>query len=134
MTDYVNRQRQEYDAEAILVTAGAVTATFAAKAAPSNEVHVGENVLVEAVVQVRGAVANADNTLDLVVQESDAEGGTYAAVQGGAFPQLTDGDASGGTYRIQFRTTKPWVSIAGTIAGTTPSFGDTEVFIVGGAK
>ena len=127
MADYLNRQRQTYDAEGVLITAGAITASVAVKVGVNQEVNVGENVLLEAVLQVRGTVSGTSPTLDVSVQESDTEGGTYTAIPGASFVQKT----AVGEERIAFRTTKAWVCTVITAGGTTPSFGDTEAFIAG---
>jgi hypothetical protein len=124
----MTRMRSTYDAEAVILTAGIVNANIAAGAGLSNEVNVGEGVLMEAVIQARGAVTGTTPTLTAKVQEAAAAGGSYTDVAGGNFPVV---NASGNEYRIAFRTTKPWVALAITVGGTTPVFNDVECFIVG---
>lgn len=125
MTDYVNRQRQEYDADAVLLAAATKTASENGAG-----VHVGENAELEAQLQVRGAVSGTTPTLDVTIEEdTDAAFGSPTTIA--TFTQAT---ATGVDERKKFRTSKPYVRAVATIGGTTPSFGDTECFLIGGGK
>lgn len=130
MGTYNHRKPQGYDAQQVLLDAGAVTANITAGAGASNVVRIGVNVPLEIVAQVRGTVGGTTPTLDLKIQES-SDGTTFTDVVSGAISQFT----AAGEKRVIVRTTKEYVSVAGTIGGTgTPSFGDTEVFIVSPSK
>lgn len=121
LPDYTNRQREGYDAEAVLLAA--VTLTAANDGAQSS-VDIGENVDIEVVAQVRGAVNNADNTLDIVIEESDDDV-TFTTL--GSFVQMDN--TTPNEQRQVFKTTKRYVRANPTAAGTGVSFGDTEIFI-----
>lgn len=123
MGDYVHRNPEAYDGEQAVVEAATITANIAAGAAGSNEVNVGENMDLEIKLQVRGTVSGTSPTLDVAVHEADAEGGSYSLLA--AFAQQN----AAGEWVLKCRTTKPWIAGVVTVGGTTPSFGDTEVFI-----
>lgn len=71
-----------------------------------------------AAIQV-GTVSGTSPTLDVKVQESDTSGGTYADIAGATFTQVT---ASNKSQVINFKRSKRFCKLIGTIAGTTPSF------------
>lgn len=120
MDDYVNRQRQGYDVDAVLhgpITALTTTATGSA-------VLVGENVELDIVSRVGGAVSGTSPTLNVTVQcASDAAFTTPVPL--GAIQE----QSAAGVARGMFRTSEKYVRAVLTVAGTNPSFGDTEVFI-----
>lgn len=120
MNDYVNRNRQGYDVDAALVPAATITTT-----ANGDGVYIGENVDLDVVLQVRGTVSGTTPTLDVTLEESD-DNSSFTAIPGAAFTQAT---ATGVNERIKCLTTKSYVRAVKTVGGTTPSFGDTEVFI-----
>lgn len=67
---------------------------------------------------------NADNTLDVKLQESDTSGGTFTDITGAAFTQVlgTGGaDVISGVV-VDLKSAKRFIRAAWTIAGTTPSF------------
>ena len=66
-----------------------------------------------------GAISGTSPTLDVKVQESDTSGGTYTDIPGAAFPQVTVANKS---HIINFKRSKRFCRLLGTIAGTTPSF------------
>lgn len=68
------------------------------------------------------ATAGSTPTLDVKLQHSDTQGGTYTDVTDGAFAQVTD---TAGHQKLVLRTDllKPWVKAVGTLGGTsTPTF------------
>lgn len=67
---------------------------------------------------------NADNTLDVKIQESLVSGSGYADISGATFAQVlgTGGTDALADYVIDFKIAKPFIRIIGTIAGSTPSF------------
>ena len=126
LPDYTDRNRETYDSEQVILTAGTITANVAAGAGVSTPVNLGTNVSFEAKLQVRGAVT-ASKTLDVSVHESATEGGTYTLVEGCSFTQQT---VTGADLTIQGRTTHPWVAAKVVVSGGSESFADTECFIV----
>jgi hypothetical protein len=67
---------------------------------------------------------NADNTLIVTLEESDASGSGYAAISGATFSTVL---GTGGVdvledLPIDFKIRKRYIRAIGTIAGTTPSF------------
>jgi len=102
-------------------------------------VYVGADRLVQAELRVAGAVTGTTPTLDLKLQSS-ADGSTsWADIPGGAFPQRTTSDISGGgavpgsgPNRIAFLVPsgRPYVRLVKTIGGTaTPTFTSTSVLL-----
>lgn len=74
-------------------------------------------------VSAKGS-GNADNTLDVKLQESDTSGGTYTDISGASFPQVLGSggsDVSSGIV-VDLKTTKRWIRANWTVAGTTPSY------------
>ena len=124
MGTYIHRKPQGYDAQQVLLDAGTVTANIASGAGASNVVNIGVNMELCITAQVRGAVSGTSPTLDLKIQES-SDGTNFTDVESGAITRFT----AAGEKRVRIRTTKTYVSVAATVGGTTPSFGDTEVFI-----
>jgi hypothetical protein len=60
-------------------------------------------------------------TLDVTITASDTSGGTYTAISGAAFTQVT-GTASQQKLAISKDDVKRYLKVAYTISGTTPSF------------
>jgi len=116
MGDYVNRQRQGYDAEQVLIASATKTASET-----GSGIHVGENVELDVEVNVRGTVSGTSPTLDVVIEESD-DNITFTTLH--TFAQIT----AAGLAKALMRTTKQYVRADLTIGGTTPSFGGLEVF------
>ena len=125
MGDYIHGKPQGYDAQQVLLDAGSVSANITVAVGASNAVKIGTNVELEIVAQVRGTVTGTSPTLDLKIQESADGVSSFTDVQSGAISQFT----TAGEKRVRVRTTKPYVSVVGTVGGTTPVFPDTEVFI-----
>lgn len=120
MVDYVNRQREQYDGEAVLVAAGTYTATET-----GTGIRVAENNELEVKLQVRGTVSGTGQTLDVTIEEDvDMAFGSPTVIA--TFPQVN----SVTELTQMMRTTKGYIRAVATIAGTTPSFGDTEIFLV----
>lgn len=69
-------------------------------------------------VQEVGAVSGTTPTLDTKVQES-SDNSTWTDITGATFTQVT---ASNKSQAINFKRTKRYTRLVGTIAGTTPSF------------
>lgn len=66
---------------------------------------------------------NADNTLDVKLQESTTSGGAYTDITGATFTQVDD--TAGGAIEgiaVDMNKVKGFIKAVGTIAGTTPSF------------
>ena len=64
---------------------------------------------------------DADETLDVTIEEGDTLGGSYTAISGAAFTQHAQAD--GAKFEtIHFKTLKRFVRAVATIAGTTPEF------------
>jgi hypothetical protein len=70
-------------------------------------------------------------TLDVAIEESTASGGTYTAIPGATFPQIT---TASHLRCINFKRTKRYVRATGTLGGTSPTctygvivFGEKEV-------
>ena len=69
------------------------------------------------------ASAGTNPTLDIKVQGSDTQGGTYADISGAAFTRVTDAAASQQTLVISKSENPRWFRIVYTIGGTSsPSF------------
>ncbi len=66
-----------------------------------------------------GTVSGTSPTLDVKVQECDTSGGTYSDITGATFTQIT---ASNKSQIINFKRSKRFCRLLGTIAGTSPSF------------
>jgi len=67
-------------------------------------------------------IADALNTLDVIIQVSDDEDG--ATVQDTfTLPQITGAAAAPKVYRITFKTPHRYRNATLTVAGTTPNFG-----------
>jgi hypothetical protein len=66
-----------------------------------------------------GTVSGTSPTLDVTIEESTASGGTYTAITGAAFTQITN---SSHLLIINFKRSKRFVRAVATIAGTSPSF------------
>lgn len=122
MDDYVNRQRQGYDAEASLDSSAALIATSTGSA-----IDIGENVELDVVAQVRGAISGTSPTVDVTI-ECASDAAFSAPVVIATFNQIDD-SATPVAQRQMCRTTERYVRSVATVAGTTPSFGDFEVFI-----
>ena len=60
-------------------------------------------------------------TLDVKVQDSDTDGGTYGDLSGAAFTQVTD-SASMQVITFSKDEAKPYIKIVQTVGGSTPSF------------
>lgn len=119
MDDYVNRQRQGYDADAVLHGPIANLTASANGAA----LLVGENVELDIVSRVGGVVGGTTPTLDVSI-ECSADGSTGWAAVGSVGQQTDTGSARG-----MCRTTEKYVRAVLTVGGTSPDFADVEVFI-----
>jgi uncharacterized protein YcsI (UPF0317 family) len=84
-----------------------------------------------------GTVTGTTPTLDVKLESSSTVGGTYAAITGATFTQVT------GTPSTATATQKVGVSLRGkagfiravaTIAGTSPVFPASVVFVLSGAE
>ena len=73
-----------------------------------------------------GAVTGTSPTCDLKLTESDTSGGTYTDISGATAAQIT----ATALKEINFDVgaSKRFIKVAGTIAGTTPSFTIAELF------
>ena len=60
-------------------------------------------------------------TLDVKVQDSDTDGGTYGDLSGAAFTQVTD-SASMQVITFSKDEAKRYIKIVQTVGGSTPSF------------
>ena len=122
MDDYVNRQRQGYDADAVMHGPIAnLTASVNGAA-----LLVGENVELDVVARVGGAIGGTSPTLDVTI-ECSADGSTGWA-QVGAIGQIDDSE-SPTVARGMARTTEKYVRAVLTTGGTSPDFADVEVYI-----
>ena len=120
LPDMQVRKRGTYDVLAVLIAAATITAS-----ANGTGIEVGKGSTFQVAVDVRGAVSGTDQTLDVKIEESD-DNSTYTEVM--KFPQI---DAAGRT-QLAVQVTGKYVRAVVTIGGTdTPSFGDTEVFVLG---
>jgi hypothetical protein len=81
---------------------------------------VGEGAELRVQLEVTGTVSGTSPTLDAKLQDS-ADGSTYADT-GVAFTQVT---ATGSRQQREFKTKqgRPYVRVATTVGGTSPSFG-----------
>ena len=72
-------------------------------------------------VQMIGAVSGTTPTLDTIIEESLTSGGTYTAIAGAVFAQVTTATHQ---FSLSARVNplKPFQRVTNTIAGTTPSF------------
>lgn len=120
MNDYVNRQRQGYDADAVMHGPIANLTASANGAA----ILIGENVEIDVISRVGGAVGGTSPTLDVTI-ECSADGST-GWVQVGSLPQQTDASPQA---RGMARTTEQYVRAVLTTGGTSPDFADVEVYI-----
>ena len=68
-----------------------------------------------------GAVSGTAPTLDVKLQHSDTQGGTYTDITGATFAQVTAADVTANKAFDVGATTR-WVRAVATIAGTSPSF------------
>jgi hypothetical protein len=68
-------------------------------------------------------------TVDISMEESTASGGTYTAITGATFAQIT---AAGTPAPINFKRTKRFVRAVGTVGGTTPTW--TGAVLIMGQK
>jgi hypothetical protein len=68
--------------------------------------------------------ANADNILDVKLQECDTIGGTYADIAGAAFSTVlgTGGADVLADIPVDMTMAKKFIRVVGTVGGTTPSF------------
>ena len=92
----------------------------------SSGFNVGEGAELRIELAVSGTVSGTSPTLDVKLQDS-ADGTTYADT-GVAFKQVT---ATGSRQQQEFRTKagRPYVRLAATVGGTTPSFGGVSARI-----
>jgi len=120
MSDYLNRQRQGYDANSVLIASSDATADEVGSA-----IDIGENVELDITSIYRGALGNADNTAAVVIQESDDEAFTTPVTLVN-MTTLTNAITSDSKMA---RTTKRWVRASTTTVGTTKSIGGFEVYI-----
>lgn len=69
-----------------------------------------------------GVIAGTTPTVDVVIEHSDTSGGTYAAITGATFTQITTSNDDN-TYegRIEAHGVKRWIRAAATSAGTMTS-------------
>lgn len=118
MSDYLNRQRQGYDANAVLIASADATADEV-----GSGVDIGENVELDIKSIYRGALGNADNTADVVIEESSDNSSFTTLIN---MAQLTNAVSSDDKI---CRTTKRYVRASTTTAGTTKSIGGFEVYI-----
>ena len=69
------------------------------------------------------ASAGTNPTLDIKLQASDTQGGSYADISGAVFTRVTDAAASQQTLVISKSESPRWLRIVYTIGGTnSPSF------------
>lgn len=124
MQDYVDRQRQGFDADAVMHGPIANLTASANGAA----IRVGKNVEIDVVARVGGAVGGTSPTLDVTI-ECSADGST-GWVQVGSLPQLDDSvTPEPHSKRGMARTTEEYVRAVLTVGGTSPDFADVEVYI-----
>lgn len=70
-----------------------------------------------------GAVAGTTPTLDVKLEESDTSGGTYTAITGATFAQITTANhALSIGIKVGDGIRKRFIRAVATIGGTTPSF------------
>jgi hypothetical protein len=122
MDDYVNRQRQGYDADAVLDSAANLTTTSTGSA-----LDIGENVELDVVARVGGAIGGTSPTADVVIQcASDAAFTTPVVIA--TFSQIDD-SVTPLVARQMCRTSERYVRAVTTVGGTSPDFADFEVYI-----
>ena len=68
-------------------------------------------------------------TLDMILEESDAVGGTYTAVPGGAFTQVGAADATR-TLSLNLDGRKAFIRAVADIGGGSPVYAGMCVFMV----
>ena len=86
--------------------------------------NVGEGAELRVQLEVAGTVSGTSPTLDAKLQDS-ADGSTWADT-GVSFTQVT---ASGSRQQRELKTKqgRPYVRVAATVGGTSPSFGGVSV-------
>ena len=70
---------------------------------------------------------NADNTLDVKIQHSDASGSGYTDITGAAFTQVDGSTAAFESISLDTRSTKRYIRAVATIAGTSPSYATSVI-------
>ena len=74
---------------------------------------------IKAYLNAKRTGADADETLDVKVQESD-DNSTFTDIAGAVFSQVAG--ANQAEEAIHFRTNKRYVRLVATVGGTTPAF------------
>ena len=79
--------------------------------------------LAKIILMSGAASAGTTPTLDVKIQESDAQGSGFADLTGATFTQVTDAADSTEMIQIDVSSTKRYIRVIGTIGGTaTPTF------------
>lgn len=118
--NFQNRNRSQYDAEQVMLASADATADEVGSA-----IHVGENVELNIKSIYRGSLGNADNTADVVIEESADEAFTTPVTLTN-MAQLTNAVTEDDKM---VRTNLPYVRASSTVAGTTVSIGGFEVYM-----
>lgn len=107
--------------DALLVAFNSQTLTSSTNSSGFN---VGEGAELRVQLEVAGTVSGTSPTLDVKVQDS-ADGSSWADT-GVAFTQVT---ATGSRQQreLRVRAGRPYVRVATTVGGTSPSFGGVSV-------
>lgn len=76
------------------------------------------------ILQSSAATAGTAPTLNVTLQECDTVDGSYEAISGAAFAEVTDAADSTQMITIKPDELKKYIQVLGTVAGTnTPTFG-----------
>ena len=88
---------------------------------------------IKAVLNATNTGGDADETLDVKVQEADDDGAgspdTWDDISGAAFGQKDD-SADDAQESIHFRTNKEWIRVVAVGGGTTPVFDAAVMFVL----